>query len=144
MPGKGKYRSRNKASRAGPRVRYRLLYSRVKETLKHLEEIARSMEELGAYVVDVSIKRGAASLFGKRKNANGKTVYTNHLVVNGKARIIHHGIHGVRGWENNKVQFKTRNGADTEFEEIGLKKTKHGLEPTHTKRSLKKAKRKKK
>ncbi len=65
-------------------------------------------------------------------------MFLDHMVVNKKSEIVHYGIHGIRDWEKGKVQFKTRDNKDVEWEEIGEKKTDKGIIITHTKKSKKK------
>ena len=123
--------------RKSPRLRWRKKY-------EELVGVERSTKELGEYIVkwldealEASrrgararaerlirriLRRGQASMLGKRKDMAGKTVFTDHLVVNGKGRIRHYGIHGVRGWSPERpseVQFKNKRGEDLEYEEIG-------------------------
>ena len=68
------------------------------------------------------LRRGQASMIGRRRDRNGKTVFVDHLVVNGRSRIRHYGVHGAKGWnpENpEEVQFKNKRDEDMEWEEIG-------------------------
>jgi len=48
-------------------------------------------------------------------------------VANGRGRVKHYGIHGVKGWSTEspeEVQFKNKRGEDLEYEEIGEVATK--------------------
>ncbi len=137
-------RKRGKKRRSNPRLRYKRKYMRHKRLEEEAERISRASAELGEYVVkwldealDVLrrgarkkaqklirrvLRRGQASMLGKRKDRAGKTVFTDHLVVNGRGRVRHYGIHGVKGWNPERpeeVQFKNKRGEDLEYEEIG-------------------------
>ena len=126
---------------SSPRLRYRRKY---KQLEKEVERISAASAKLGEYIVkwlDEALealrkdnkekakrlirrilRRGQVSMIGKRKDKEGKTVFTDHLVVNSKGRVRHYGIHGVKGWnpENlDEVQFKNKQGEDMEYEEIG-------------------------
>lgn len=123
--------------RGNPRLRWRKKY-------EELLSIENAAQELGEYIVkwldealEASrrgaeararrlirrvLRRGHASMLGKRKDKAGKTVFTDHLVVNGRGRIRHYGIHGIQGWNPERpdeVQFKNKRGEDLEYEEIG-------------------------
>ena len=130
--------------RSNPRTRWRRKYERRRRLEEEMERVSRTGAELGEYLVHYLdkalealrkglrekarklsrrfLRRGHASLVGVRRDRKGRSLLVDHLVVNGRGRIRHYGIHGVRGWnpENpDEVQFKNKKGEDLEWEEIG-------------------------
>ena len=57
-----------------------------------------------------------ASIIVKQKK-DGHTEYVEHNIITKKGDTNHIGIKGKKGWQNNKVQFKTKKGKTTEFTE---------------------------
>jgi len=138
-------RGKGKRKRSNPRVRWRRKYSDEERLTRLIEEsIERGARELGDFFVEYLekalkaakqgktskakhyiakiLRRGFASIIGKRRDKKGRTTLVHHIVVSGKGRIVHEGIHGARDWEPGKVQFKNRKGEDLEWEEIGEKR----------------------
>ena len=138
--------------RSNPRLRWRKKY----EALLSIENAA---QELGEYLIHYidralgllasgehkrakrlakrALRRGHASLVGVRRDKKGLAQLVDHLVVNGRGRIRHYGIHGARGWspENpDQVQFKNKRGEDLEWEEIGEVEKEGRLWPERTRR----------
>ncbi|ALL01949.1 hypothetical protein Pyrde_1906 [Pyrodictium delaneyi] len=133
-----------KRKRSNPRLRYKKRYVKHRRLEEEAEQVSRASAELGEYVVkwlDEALdalrrgarkkaqklirrilRRGQASMLGKRRGRRGRTVFTDHLVVNSRGRVKHYGIHGVKGWNPEspeEVQFKNKRGEDLEYEEIG-------------------------
>ncbi len=123
--------------RGNPRLRWRKKY-------EELLSIENAAQELGEYLIHYidralgllasgehkrakrlakrALRRGHASLVGVRRDKKGLAQLADHLVVNGRGRIRHYGIHGARGWNPehpDEVQFKNKQGEDLEWEEIG-------------------------
>ena len=137
-------RGAGKKRRSNPRLRWRKKYMEDKQLTRFIEDsIRRGSEELGDFIVEYLekalraarrgegskarhyiskiLRRGHASIVGKRRDRAGRTTLVHHLVVSGGGRVVHEGIHGVRDWEPGKVQFKNKRGEDMEWEEIGEK-----------------------
>ncbi len=136
----GKRKKRGK--RSNPRVRWRRKYLDEEQLTRLIEEsIEQGARELGDFFVEYLekalraarqgktskarhyiskiLRRGFASIIGKRRDKKGRTTLVHHLVVSGRGRIVHEGIHGARDWEPGKVQFKNRKGEDLEWEQRG-------------------------
>ncbi len=83
-----------------------------------IEELEKKLMKLAKRV----LRGNQVSLVGLRKDNKGRTMLVDHLVINGRGRVRHYGIHGVRGWNlrnPDEVQFKNKRGEDVEYEEIG-------------------------
>lgn len=153
-------RKRGKKRRSNPRLRYKRKYQRHRRLEEEAEHISRASAELGEYLVHYLdkalealrkglrekvrklsrrfLRRGHASLMGVRRDKKGRSLLVDHLVVNGKGRIRHYGVHGARGWnpeQPSEVQFRNKRGEDMEWEEIGEIERRRGWrEPAHTRR----------
>lgn len=147
--GRGVASGAGKKRRSNPRVRWRKKYVEDKQLTRLIDEsIKRSSEELNDFIVEYLekalraakrgekskarhyiskiLRRGHASIIGKRRDKRGRTTLVHHIVVNGKGRVVHEGVHGVRDWEPGKVQFKNKRGEDMEWEQRGPRGRRRG------------------
>ncbi len=89
---------------------------------KALEAMRKGLVDKARRLARRFLRRGHASLMGVRRDKRGRALLVDHLVVNGKGRIRHYGIHGAKGWNPDnpdEVQFRNKRGEDMEWEEIG-------------------------
>ena len=90
--------------------------------VRYLDELLAAGGRGARRLVRRVLRRGYVRLFGLRRDARGRTLMVDHLVVNGRGRIRHYGVHGVRGWDPTNpdlVQFRNARGEDMEWEEVG-------------------------